>query len=318
MTKAAASVKMKPSAATSSSKSMMISNTISALANMNSGDAIEFYNKMMAQYGKGKDHGAPNAAAKNKASVEMKKVAKEDLEVILHGQETLSEEVQDKIATLFESAVHLRVVEQVKQIQERMEEQLEERVAEIEEQLEEQVDQYLSYAAKEWMKENEVAIHNNLKTEITENFMIGLKNLFMENYIDVPEESIDIVEALAERVDELENELNEQVHSNIEMTEALTEFAAEDVFSEVAEGLAMTQVEKLRTLAEGIDFDGDIDSYRTKLETIKEANFKVRTPDSTLNEEVELDDVEDTERNTRISDPTVANYAQAISRTIKR
>lgn len=313
-TKAAATLKMHPSAATDSAKSMMISNTISAMSNMNKGDMVDFYNKMMSQYGKGKDFGVPaGAASKNKSSVEMKKVAKEDLSEILDGME-LSEDVKEKISTLFESAVHLRVVEQVKEIQEAFDEQLEEAVEAHVEELEEHVDSYLSYVAEEWMKENEVAIYSNLKTEFAENFMVGLKNLFVEHYIDVPEEQVDVVEALAEKVEELEEELNEQVLTNIEMTEALEQYAAEDIFGEVAEGLAMTQVEKLRTLSEGIEFGGDVDEYRSKLETIKQAHFKLKTPESRLNEEVDIEE----DKEDKVIDPTVNRYVQAISRTIKR
>jgi hypothetical protein len=323
-TAAAKTIQTKPSAATDSSKAAMMSNVVQAMGAMSKGDAIDFFNKMMAQIGQEAKDIPSGAAAQNKNSVATKPSAAkatqtEEFKEIISGVEGLSEEVQDKLATLFDSAVHLRVTEIQADLAEAYDAKLEEEIESITEDLTDQVDRYLSHVAEEWVKENEVAIESNLRTEITENFMVGLYNLFEENHMYIPEEKVDVVEELATKLDELENKLNEQIEANISLVETLEEYNAEEIFSEVAEGLAMTQVEKLRTLVEAITYNGDEDEYRNKLKAIKEAHFKVKAPNNALNEEVELEEEGSQKKKSEIEllNPRVASYAEAISKTQK-
>jgi len=318
-TAAAKTIRAHPSAAMDSAKTAMISNTISAMSAMGKSDMVDFFNKMMAQIGHEADSIPSNAADNNEATIRAKKVAKEDFDEILDGVEGLSEEVKEKISTLFESAVHLRVTDVEKDLVEAYEEKIDEKATEIKEELSEQIDEYLSHVANEWVEKNEVAVENNLKTEMVESFLVGLHGLFEQHYVEIPEDKVDAVEALAEKVEELENALNEQVEANIALTEAVSAYAAEEIFNEIAEGLAMTQVEKLRTLVETVDFEGDEDAYREKIKSLKEAHFKVKSPENKLNEEVDIDEDEPSKKSeSELLNPQMSRYAQAISRTVKK
>lgn len=331
MTKAAETIKGKAAYNTS----MMTADVIKAFGSMSSSDQTEFFNKMMAQYGKGKDWGVGNKAGSNKSSIAgkrsaasgetvsdlskfQKQMTKEDLEEILAGED-LSEDFREKASTLFEAAVNLRVATIEAELQEKFEQDLEERFAELTEQVEDQIDRYLSYVAEEWVAENEVAIENNLKSELSESLIAGLHNLLSEHYIDIPEQQVDVVEALTAKVQQLEADLNEQISSNIDLCEAIEQYSQEEVFAEVSEGLAVTQVEKFRTLTEGVEFSGDHDEYRAKLGIIREKYFQQNTAPSSLNEEVEIEEEGISEMVTNaFVDPNVARMAAAISRTVKR
>ena len=225
------------------------------------------------------------------------------------------EEFKEKTAVLFEAAVNARVIAETTRIEEEYEVKLYEEVEAGIETLTEQIDQYLSYCAEQWLADNEVAIESSLRNEITEQFIAGLHNLFQENYMSVPEEQTDVVEALAGKVAELENKLNEQIKDNIELTDVLEQYTKEEILDEVSEGLALTQVEKLRTLSEGVDFDS-VDSYKKKLEIIKENYFKKNTVKTTLTEENYS--IDEPGREVVYTDPSIRSYAQAISRTIKK
>ena len=268
-----------------------------------------------------------DAAAKNAATVQMKgdaasavmpnlgQAVKEELSTLFGSQE-LSEDFQDKASTLFEAALHAKVSVIQAELEEQHEQRLAEELETLNETLVDQVDHYISYVAEEWVKENQLAIEASIRTEMTESFMEGLKELFVEHYIDIPDEKLDIVEALAEKVEELEDDLNEQVNSNIELVEMLKEYNKQDIFNEVAEGLALTQIDKFKTLAESVDFDLDDDAFRQKLETIKESYFSVKTKQTQLFEEVDIADADDEDSDP--SDPQMMSYAKAISRSIKK
>lgn len=320
-TAAAETIKTKPSAATDSSKSQMMSSVITTMSGMGKGDMIDFFNKMMAQIGHEADSIPGGAASSNKGTIAAKPssasaVQKEDFQEIIADID-LTEEVKEKLSTLFESAVHLRVTEIEKDLVEAYEKQLEEKTEEISEELSDKVDTYLSRVADKWLEENKVAIESNLRTEFTDSFLDGLRNLFSEHYVDIPEGKVDVVEELASKVQELEKSLNEQVEANLALVESIEEYNAEEIFNEISEGLAMNQVEQLRTLAEGIEYSGDDEEYKRKLKTIKEAHFKVKAPESTLHEEVDIEDNKEKKSNSNI-DPKVASYASAIKRTVKR
>ena len=341
-TAASDTIKAKPSAASGVMSSSMVKDVIQAVSGMSKGDQVDFYNKMMTQYGKGKSHGAPEKAGENKSSINAKpshaksfkvdstsqlpsvQIVKDDLQHILDSEEseTFSEEFKLKIATLFEAAVNLRVAEEVSMVREELEEKLETEIEESVEALTEHVDTYLTRVASEWADENQVEIENSLQMQLSNSFMEGLKNLFSEHYMNVPEESVDIVSALAERVEELEEGLNEQLKENVELVETLQEYNAEEIFDELCEGLALTQIEKFRTLSEGLDYEGNEEEYRAKLAVIREQYFSTKSaPQTTLNEEVDVDYEEELDEETVIDmdqDPNVLRYAETISRTLKR
>jgi hypothetical protein len=282
---------------------------------------------MLAQIGHEADTIPDDAAARNLASIAPKGDAKaamtqamrEDIDQ-LFGDQQLSEEFKEKSTVLFEAAVEARVIAVAQELQEQYESQLVEKTIEITEQLSQQVDMYLSHAVDTWLEQNEVAIESSLRNKITEQFVTQLGQLFMENNFIVPESDVDVVEALTDQVQELEAQLNDQIQENIEMTSVLEQFAQEEVFNEVSEGLTLTQVERLRTLSEGVEFE-DVDSYKNKLAIIKENYFKKTTPSrGTLVEsltEVDPDNAPDNQEHEYV-DPAVERYAAAIARTVKK
>jgi AcrR family transcriptional regulator len=199
----------------------------------------------------------------------------EDVNALLEGEE-LSEEFQEKAKTIFEAAIKSRV----SQIQETLENHyaiaLEEEVQEIKDALSERVDSYLEYVADEWFNENSLVIEKGLKEELTESFMTGLKGLFEEHYVSIPEDKYDVLESMVEKLDEMETKLNEQIEKNVSLNKRLAESVAEGIFEQVSEGLALTQKDKLASLAESVEFESE-EEYREKLETLKEAYFPSKT-----------------------------------------
>lgn len=254
-------------------------------------------------------------SAKNKASIAMKGSAagsmKEELSQIFGTD--VSEEFIEKAATLFEAAVALKVDE----IEQNYAATLDEEVAKIRAELSEQADQYLTFAAQEWIKENEVAIETSLKNELTEEFIEGLKNLFAEHYIEIPSDKVDVLETLTTKVEELEARLNESLNDKIELKSELARYEMQEAFSEVSEGLALTQVEKFRTIAENLEFGGDIAAYKKKLETVKETYFtdKKSATSNILTEE--FDNSDDSSAAPAVTGE-MSKYVSAISRTLKK
>jgi len=252
-------------------------------------------------------------SAKNKASVAMK----EHIDAMFNGED-LSEDFREKATTIFEAAIYARVQEEVAGIEEAFAQKLEESVEEIVEELSSKLDDYLNYCVEQWMKENEVAIEASLRSEITEEFMDGLKNLFAENYIEIPDDKLDVLEALTHKVEELEDKLNAQISENIEMARSIDNFAQYDIFNQVAEGLALTQVDKLRQLAEGIDFD-NAETYQQKLLLVKENYFPASQPAYQYSEEDYAIGNNDLNEETKVSfqDGNIKRYFSSIARTSK-
>jgi hypothetical protein len=254
-------------------------------------------------------------SAQNKATI----ATKEHLDAMFNGEE-LSEDFRAKATTIFEAAIEARVAEEVESLEEQFNQQLEEAIAEVASDLTAKLDDYLDYCVEQWMKENEVAIEHSLKSEITEDFMDGLKNLFAENYIEIPEDKLDVLEQLTAKVEELENKLNDSISENIEMMKSLDGYTQQEVFHSVAEGLALTQVEKLRQLAEGITFE-DAESYQKKLNLVKENYFPTQASATAQHvaEEDEAIGNNDLTEDTKVTfqDPSVKRYFNAISRTTK-
>ena len=194
-----------------------------------------------------------------------------DVKALLEGEE-LSEEFQNKAKTIFEAAIKSKLADVRESVKAEYEEQLVEEVAAIKSELEERVDSYLEYVADEWMTDNQIAVESGLKSEMTDSFLTGMKSLFEEHYVSVPEDKYDVIESMVDKLDEMEGKLNEQIEKNIALNRRLAESTADVVFSDVTEGLATSQKEKLATLVENVEFESETD-YREKLVTLKESYF---------------------------------------------
>jgi len=239
---------------------------------------------------------------------------KEDVQDIFAGQEDLGEEFIEKAETIFEAAINARLTVERTRLEEEFETKLQDAVAESQEQMSDKVDAYLTYCAEEWMRENEVAIESALRVELADNLIEGMKQIFAENYIDVPEEKVDLIDELTQKVDELEDRINEEVNRSIELNREVEIYERAQVFAEVSEGLTDVQADKFDALVEGLEAE-DTDQYRRKLEMIKE-NYFARPVISEQVEEEPLDDLE--EDKPSYTDPEMAKYAEAISRTVRR
>ena len=238
-----------------------------------------------------------------------------DVQALLEGEE-LSEEFEEKARTIFEAAVKTKVSEMQASLHEAYENALVEEVASIRTELSERVDSYLEYVADEWFSENALAVEQGLKSEITESFLDGMKSLFEDHYVTIPEEKYDVLESMVDKLDEMEGKLNEQIERNVALNRRLAESTADVVFAEVAEGLADTQKDKLATLAENVEFESDSD-YREKLVTLKKSYFpeSSSTPSTSenLSEEVSTDEVISEEVS-----PMMQAYLDTLSRAAKK
>jgi hypothetical protein len=242
----------------------------------------------------------------------MKKKMKEDVDALFADDSTISEEFKSKVSTIFEARVNDRVTQIEEEIETHYAGMLEEAVQTIKDDLTEKVDDYLNYVIEQWMEENQIAIESGLRSEMTEEFISGLRNLFAEHYIDVPAEKIDLVSELATKVEELESSLNEEIERGIQIKKSLIESHKTEVVHVVCEGLTATQVEKIKSLAESVEFSTE-EEYKNKLETIRENYFPSGTKRADENQlHEELGDVEDKKVS---SDPFVNAVAQAISKT---
>ena len=200
----------------------------------------------------------------------------EDVNALLGGEE-LSEEFREKAKVVFEAALNSKVKEIQDVLESQYAAQLDEAKEELKTSLQERVDAYLEYVCEEWMTENELAVEHGIKSEMTESFLSGMKSLFEEHYVTIPEEKYDVLESMVEKLDEMETKLNEQIDKNIGLNKRLAESTADVVLDQVSEGLAATQKEKLASLAESVEFESE-DEYREKLETLKESYFSRSTP----------------------------------------
>ena len=200
----------------------------------------------------------------------------EDVNALLGGEE-LSEEFKEKAKTIFEAAINAKVAEIKETLEAQYEEKLAEEIEAAKESLAERVDSYLEYVADEWFEENALAIENGLKTEMTESFLTGMKGLFEEHYVTIPEDKYDVLESMVEKLDDMETKLNEQIEKNINLNGRLADATAGGILDQVSEGLAVTQKEKLASLSESVEFESE-DQYREKLETLKESYFSGKAP----------------------------------------
>jgi hypothetical protein len=202
-----------------------------------------------------------------------------DVNALLGGEE-LSEEFREKAKTVFEAALQSKVNQLAEDMQAKYDEKLVEEVESTKSELAERVDAYLEYVSEEWFVENELAIEHGLKTELTESFLGGMKNLFEEHYVQIPDDKYDVLESMVEKLDDMETKLNEQIEKNISLNGRLGESVASGILDQVSDGLAATQKEKLASLAESVEFESE-GQYRGKLETLKESYFTGSTPKAT-------------------------------------
>jgi len=237
----------------------------------------------------------------------------EDVNALLAGEE-LSEEFQEKARTIFEAAIRTKVSEIKEQIQAQYEEQLIEEVASIKSELVNRVDAYLEYVADEWIQENALAVEHGLKTEMTESFLTGMKSLFEDHYVTVPEDRYDVIESMVDKLDEMEEKLNEQIQRNVALNRRLSESVADVIFAEVAEGLAVSQKDKLASLAENVEFDSE-ETYREKLVTLRNSYFS-NTASSTQRELTE--EVTEVVESTTTISPLMESYLSVLSRASKK
>ncbi len=254
---------------------------------------------------------------KKKIKIAMPEInVKEDIDALVDGEE-LSEEFKSKASTIFEAAVHQKVMEvatvKVDELEKEFQADLQEEIISFRDELTEKVDGYLNYVVEEWMRENELALENSLRSEITEEFMSGLKNLFTEHYIEVPDEKVDIVENLFDKVEELEGQLNTQIEENVKTKDELNEYRKNKILEEVSSDLADTQSEKLKDLVEGVSFD-ETEDFESKVKTIKESYFpnQVKQDENIDQKDVVSEDSPSEEA------PKMNNIMEAYSQAIAR
>jgi hypothetical protein len=271
----------------------------------------------MSQFGPNKDYGVGDNSNKNAATIAMKgKVnVKEDIEEMFAGHD-LSEEFKESVETLFEAAVSARLTLETARLEEEYESMLQEELAQFQNEVNSRLDSYLDYVVEQWMSDNEVAIESTLRNELTEEFMEGLKNLFAEHFINIPQEKVDVIEALAEKVEALEGKLDEVILENTELKGVLVESHAHEIFEGLSSDLALTQQEKFAALAEGIEFDGNLETYEKKLRIIKENYFGVEK--SSYSSNIEEETFEGEVSQSVNIDPQVSRYVQALARTVKK
>lgn len=241
----------------------------------------------------------------------------EHVKALFGSDESLTEDFKEKATTIFEAAVVAKVNEELAKVVVDIETQLEEEKVAIEEEMSAKLDQYLDYVVEQWIEENKLAVEQGIKSELVEDFISGLKDLFVEHYIDIPDDKVDVVEEIAAKAEELEHKLDEQIRINAEMNKAIEEHVKEDLFDDIAESLTDTQKEKFRTLAEGVEFVNE-DKYVEKLNVLKESYFNESSETKMVDSG--FDDAEPLEEETQVRsiDPEMSAYMSAISRTVKK
>ena len=252
-------------------------------------------------------------AEESEEKVDAVDTAKAELDNLVDNEATLSEEFKEKTAVIFEAAVKSKLSDEIDRLESQYKEELEEEVSSTKSELVEKVDSYLNYVVENWMKENEVAVENGLRTEIAEGFMDKLKDLFTESYIDVPESKVDLVDELAEQVEELETKLNETTQKVIDQSGEIEEMTKDRIINESASDLADTQVEKLKSLVNDLDFE-DAEKYAEKVKTIKEAHFSQETGSSEESPVIE----EDGHDEVMETSPNMDRYVTTLKKTAPR
>jgi cell division protein FtsB len=247
-------------------------------------------------------------------STEMNIDLSDDVKALVSTDADLSEEFKEKAATIFETAVKTRIQEQVKVLEAQYEDKLSKESETIKEAMTEKVDSYLNYVDEEWMKENELAVERGIRTEIAEDFITGLKSLFKEHYIDVPEEKYNVLDDLTNQTKDLESKLNEQIEKNVNLSKEVSDLHKREAIAEVSEDLTDTETEKFISMAENVEFES-AEKFKEKLETIKESYFPKTK--SEVAEENSVDSVAANEPAVEASSDAMAAYTAAISKNLK-
>ena len=283
---------------------------------MKASDAKEMANMMASYMANGMHDEETKADKVKKESVENRLNTidvTEHVDALMNGEGDLSEEFKRKAATVFEAAVKSKVRSEIERMEDDYQTELEENITATKNELTEKVDTYMNYVVEEWMKENELAIERGLKGEIAEDFISGLKQLFEDHYVDVPDEKYDVLEAQSEKISELEGKINEMMESTIELKSTNAKLVMEQVMSEVSSDLAETEIEKFKSLVEDVDFSDEA-SYREKLDTLKESYFP---SNATLTEATEtIDDVDTGTAQDVDTTDSMAAYMAAIGRNV--
>jgi len=290
-------------------KAGMINAAYMKMSKMKKEDLAAMYGKIMAESIEDEDGQVIEAAA----DINYEADFSEDLNAIMANEATLSEEFKEKTAVIFEAAIKSKLAEEIDRLEEKYNEELEAEINSTKSDLVEKVDSYLNYVVENWMEENKVAIQTGLRTEIAEDFMNNLKNLFTESYIEVPESKVDLVDELAETVEELEEKLNAQTGQAIAMAEELETYKRDAIIREAARDLADTQVEKLKSLVDDIDFD-DEETFASKVATVKESYF---TKATSVSESADFESDDDDGETVEVSG-SMAQYLNALNRTSKK
>jgi len=238
----------------------------------------------------------------------------DDLNALIQGEE-LSEEFREKAATIFEAAINSKVKGIQEELTASYEEKLVEEVASIKEELKDRVDSYLEYVADEWIAENQLAVESGLKEEMTESFISGMKSLFEEHYVTIPEEKYDVIESMVDKLDEMEGKLNEQIEKNIALNKRLAESVSDVVFAEVTDGLAQTQKDKLAGLVDNVEFESET-AYREKLNTLRESYFPTKVAQRNTAENL-TEEAGSTDYTSSVS-PTMEAYLKTLTRVSKK
>jgi hypothetical protein len=315
-----ATLAMKP---TNVSRSDLISRMVAYASQLNKDDLSQVMDSMGVPendelYSNNSRLATGDMSAKNKATIKSSNAIKEDLALLFGDSSDLSEDFRLKVSTLFEAAVSTRVEIENARLEEEFEAKLEESYNEIKTDMMENIDSYLNYAVAEWIEENKLAVENNIRTQVTESFLTGLKGLFEDHYVEIPEDKADIVESMAERIEELEELVNETTADNIELSKIVNEKEVREISASLSEGMVSTQKDKFKKLVEAVDYS-DADEFRKKANIIKESYFTGKSEvkvvaDQLINEEVEEPEV----KKTSSMDPTMDMYVSSLSKTIKK
>ena len=256
-------------------------------------------------------------SGKNKASIKSSNAIKEDLALLFGDSSDLSEDFRLKVSTLFEAAVSTRVGIETSRLEEEFEAKLEESYNEIKVDMMENIDSYLNYAVAEWIEENKLAVENNIRTQVTESFLTGLKGLFEDHYVEIPDDKADIVESMAERIEELEELVNETTADNIELSKIVNEKEVREISASLSEGMVSTQKDKFNKLIEAVDYS-DAEEFRKKANIIKETYFTGKSEVKVVADQLINESVEEPEAKTTVLDPTMDLYVSSLSKTIKK
>lgn len=257
-------------------------------------------------------------SGKNKASIKSSNAIKEDLALLFGDSSDLSEDFRMKVSTLFEAAVSTRVDIETSRLEEEFEEKLEESYTEIKTDMMENIDSYLNYAVAEWIEENKLAVENNIRTQVTESFLTGLKGLFEDHYVEIPDDKVDIVESMAERIEELESLVNETTADNIELSKLVNEKEVREISTGLVEGMTSTQKDKFVKLVEAVDYS-DAEEFRKKANIIKETYFVTKSEVKVVADQLINESVDEPEAKKSSSmDSAMDLYVSSLSKTIKK